>query len=311
MAEIWQFIVVSIPVMVFLGLRHAMDIDHITAIDNLVRLHGAKKRSRWVGTGFSIGHTVSVVLEMVLIIYIVASVKQVNSISLWGGLAGALALGLIGSINLYSLKRWKKTGSTILATKLLAKSSTLGMGPIRSSLIAGSVFGLGFDTATQISAIALSAVTSAAFGVQAALILAGFFALGMIPADTLDSILLRSALKRIFKTASYAHLSYALSCSALAVAGLESYASVTGSQVIPEWAGIALAGIVIAASLIYSRIAGRKQSEIKHEHRHVHRDGLSHVHPHNHLPSDEDYHEHEHQYESDIDLEKEGEKPDR
>ena len=61
-------------------------------------------------------------------------------------------------------------------------------GPFGSALVTGMVFGLGFDTATQISAITLSAVASATLGVQVALILAGFFAVGMIPVDTLNSI---------------------------------------------------------------------------------------------------------------------------
>ncbi|HJT49403.1 MAG TPA: hypothetical protein VJ729_14555 [Nitrososphaeraceae archaeon] len=61
------------------------------------------------------------------------------------------------------------------------------LGPFGSAVITGLVFGLGFDTATQISAITLSAIASATLGVQVALILAGFFAMGMIPIDTLDS----------------------------------------------------------------------------------------------------------------------------
>jgi nickel/cobalt transporter (NiCoT) family protein len=34
---------VSIPSMLLFGMRHALDVDHITAIDNLVSLHNAKK----------------------------------------------------------------------------------------------------------------------------------------------------------------------------------------------------------------------------------------------------------------------------
>ncbi len=44
--------------MVVLGFRHALDIDHITAIDNLLRLHNTKRNSRWVGSGFSFGHMI-------------------------------------------------------------------------------------------------------------------------------------------------------------------------------------------------------------------------------------------------------------
>ena len=55
------------------------------------------------------------------------------------------------------------------------------MKPFSSAFITGIVFGLGFDTATQISAITLSAIASATVGIQVALALAGFFAIGMIP----------------------------------------------------------------------------------------------------------------------------------
>ena len=51
--DIKTFIAVSIPTMLFFEMRHAVDVDHITAIDNLVRMHNARKRARWVGTGFS------------------------------------------------------------------------------------------------------------------------------------------------------------------------------------------------------------------------------------------------------------------
>ncbi|MHB8545362.1 MAG: hypothetical protein ACYDAJ_01165 [Nitrosotalea sp.] len=41
-------------------MRHALNVDHITVIDNLVRLHNAAKKSRLVGAGFSSGHMISV-----------------------------------------------------------------------------------------------------------------------------------------------------------------------------------------------------------------------------------------------------------
>ncbi len=156
--DLKSFLVLSIPSMLMLGMRHALDVDHITAIDNLVRLHNAKKRSRWVGTGFSLGHMISVLAEMLLIIYVIGSAtsSKVNELSLWGGVIGTIALAIIGTINIYSMKKWGKTGSAILASKVSAKTGLLG--PFWSSLITGIVFGLGFDTATQISAITLSAV---------------------------------------------------------------------------------------------------------------------------------------------------------
>ena len=160
---------------------------------------------------------VSVLAEMILIIYVIGSITKVDVLTFWGGVIGALALGTIGAVNIYSMKKWGKTGSAILASKILTRTSMFG--PFGSALVTGMVFGLGFDTATQISAITLSAVASATLGVQVALILAGFFAVGMIPVDTLNSIVLRSAFSRIFDTKGFRYMSYALSAAAMMVAG--------------------------------------------------------------------------------------------
>ena len=250
MADLWAFVLVSIPAMIILGLRHALDVDHITAIDNLVRLHNAAKKARWVGAGFSIGHMVSVLTEMILIIYVIGSVTGADVLSFWGGIIGAIALATIGAVNIYSMKRWGKTGSAILASKILARTGMLG--PFGSSLVTGLVFGLGFDTATQISAITLSAVASATLGVQVALILAGFFAMGTIPVDTLDSIMLRSAFSRIFDKKGFRYMSFALSGAAMTVAAAASYEILTGSDILPELTGPILAGVIIGSSFAYA-----------------------------------------------------------
>ena len=256
MTDLWSFVFVSFPAMIALGLRHALDVDHITAIDNLVRLHNATRKARWVGAGFSIGHLISVLAEMILIIYIIGSVTRVDVLSFWGGIIGVIALATIGAVNIYSMKKWGKTGSAILASKILLRTGVLG--PFRSSLITGLVFGLGFDTATQISAITLSAIASATLGVQVALILAGFFAIGMIPVDTLDSVVLRSAFSRIFHTRGFRLMSYALSTVAMIVAVMASYKILTGSEILPDLTGPILAVIIIVASFVYSLVPSIK-----------------------------------------------------
>ncbi len=256
MTDLWSFVFVSFPAMIALGLRHALDVDHITAIDNLVRLHNATKKARWVGAGFSIGHLISVLAEMILIIYIIGSFTRIDVLSFWGGIIGFIALATIGAVNIYSMKKWGKTGSAILASKILLRTGVLG--PFRSSLITGLVFGLGFDTATQISAITLSAIASATLGVQVALILAGFFAIGTIPVDTLDSVVLRSAFSRIFHTRGFRLMSYALSAVAMIVAVMASYKILTGSEILPDLTGPILAVIIIGASFAYSIVLSRR-----------------------------------------------------
>ena len=252
MVDIWTFVAISIPTMIFLGMRHALDVDHITAIDNLVRLHNAVKKSRWVGTGFSTGHMISVLAEMIFIIYVIGSITSTDNLAFWGGAIGAIALGTIGGINIYSMKKWGKSGSAILASKILNKTGVLG--PVGSALVTGIVFGLGFDTATQISAITLSVVASATTGIQTALILAGFFALGMIPVDTFDSIILRSAFSKIIHTKGFRYMSYALSGTALFVASIASYEILTRSEILPKLTGPVLVVVIVSSTFAYAFI---------------------------------------------------------
>jgi nickel/cobalt transporter (NiCoT) family protein len=190
-ADLRAFLAVTIPTMFMIGMRHALEVDHITAIDNLVRLHNASIKTRWVGTGFSCGHMISVLGEMLLIIYLVGTASanaKIGTFSFWGSVTGAVALAIIGVINIYSLKKWGRTGLAILASKVLSKTYVIR--PFGSALVRGMVFGLGFDTATQISAITLGAVASATLGMEVTLLLAAVFAMGMIPVDTLDNLVL-------------------------------------------------------------------------------------------------------------------------
>jgi high-affinity nickel-transport protein len=259
MVEIWSLVAISIPTMIFLGMRHALDVDHITAIDSLVRLHNAVKKSRWVGTGFSVGHMLSVLAEMIFIIYIIGSITSVNNFAFWGGVLGAIALGTIGAINIYSMKKWGRSGSAILSSKILNRTGVLG--PVGSALVTGVVFGLGFDTATQISAIALSAVASATTGIQTALILSGFFAAGMISVDTMDSVILRSAFSKILHGKGFRYMSYALSGVALTIASVIAYETLTNSEILPKIAGPVLAVIIVSASFGYAFVTRKKSQE--------------------------------------------------
>lgn len=129
-------------------------------------------------------------------------------VAFWGGIGGASALGTIGAINIYAMKKWGKTGSAILASKV--PENTGSYNPFVSSLITGTVFGFGFNTATQIPAFTLSAVASSTLGVQVSLMLAGF-CIRMVPLDTLDSILLRSAFAKMFNSKGFRYMSCALS----------------------------------------------------------------------------------------------------
>jgi high-affinity nickel-transport protein len=134
------------------------------------------------------------------------------------------------------------------------------MKPFSSALITGMVFALGFDTATQISAITLSAIASASLGVQVALVLAGFFAVGMIPIDTLDSYLMRSAFSRIFGKAGFRYMAYSLSAAALAVGAIASYETITNLEILPDITGPVLAVTIIIVSFGYAFASNRRRA---------------------------------------------------
>jgi len=251
MPDLSLFLLVTAPVMLLLGVRHALDVDHITGIDNLVRLHNVTRRARWIGGSFSLGHMSAVCVELVAIVYIVKSLEAHAGLQFYGGIVGAAALASIGGINLWSMRRFGKTGAAMLTPRI--SRATKITGPFGSAFITGLIFGLGFDTASQISALTVSAVASATQGLQAALILAGFFAVGMIPTDTLDSLLLRSVFSRIIDTNGFKAISYGLSVVALSVAAAESYSVISGVEFLPAWAGATLAVTILAGGFVYAK----------------------------------------------------------
>jgi len=263
------FIASMTPLMIFFGMRHALDVDHITAIDNIVRMYNVRKRSRWVGTGFSVGHSASIFIELVIIIYVVGSATdgKIDTISFWGSIVGAIALAVIGAINFFAMKKWGKTGIAILAGKVVVRTHFLG--PIGSSALTGLIFGFGFDTASQISALTISAVASATAGIEIALSLAVIFAMGMIFVDSMDGIFLRSAFSKILNTKIFKYMSYALSIVALAVAAAKTCSTIFNVD-IPEWIGAVLAVLVIGTAFGYGYLTRRRRvgATIANHHHH-------------------------------------------
>ncbi len=88
--------------------------------------------------------------------------------------------------------------------------------------------------------------------------LAGFFAMGLIPVDTLDSALhfLGCSIPKGFN-----YMSYALSGVALTIAAFESYAIITSAEIVPPLTGPVLAIIIIAGAFGYA-FATRKKREL-------------------------------------------------
>ena len=200
------------------GLRHAFDADHIAAIDNVVRKLMQERKSPFaIGFFFSLGHSTIVVLASIAIAATAAALQnRLESFHDIGGIIGtavsALFLLIIGIANLYVLKSvWAafsraKRGEKIAEEDLDALLAGGGffarlfrpmfkvvtrswhMYPI------GFLFGLGFDTATEIGLLGISA-TQAAQGMSfwTIMIFPALFTAGMSLMDTTDSVLMTGA----------------------------------------------------------------------------------------------------------------------
>jgi high-affinity nickel-transport protein len=196
------------------GLRHAFDADHIAAIDNVVRKLMQEGKSPYsVGFFFSLGHSSIVVLASIAIAATAAAMQnRLEEFHDIGTTISALFLLVIGLANLFVLRGiWSafnraRRGEKIVDEDLDALLAGRGliarifrpvfrvvsrswhMYPI------GFLFGLGFDTATEIGLLGISA-TQAAQGMSfwTILIFPALFTAGMSLMDTTDSVLMTGA----------------------------------------------------------------------------------------------------------------------
>ncbi|MFI5249260.1 MAG: HoxN/HupN/NixA family nickel/cobalt transporter [Gemmatimonadales bacterium] len=201
-----------------LGLRHAIDADHIAAIDNVTRkLMQQGQRPVSVGLFFSLGHSTVVVLASIAIgATAIAFSQQFSTLRDIGGVIGtvvsALFLLAIAIINLMILvtvyrtfHRVRQGGpyvqedlDTLLAGGgLVARVFRPLFGLIRASwhmYPLGFLFGLGFDTATEIGLLGISAAeASKGMPMWSILVFPALFTAGMALVDTTDSILMVGA----------------------------------------------------------------------------------------------------------------------
>lgn len=172
--------------MFVLGLRHALDPDHVAVIDNIVfRTVDARPRlAPWIGTFFAVGHSLSVAVVAIG----VSLAADAFAMPAWTApLVDTAVVGLlliVGTLNLRALLRggdYTPVGWRAGLVPLRLRNSTHPAAVVAI----GAIFGLVFDTATQ--AAAWGAAATAKGGTSAALAIAATFAAGMVLADTLDS----------------------------------------------------------------------------------------------------------------------------
>jgi high-affinity nickel-transport protein len=201
-----------------LGLRHAVDADHIAAIDNVTRkLMQDGKRPVCVGLFFSLGHSSIVVLASVAIAATEAAFKDrlaaiQATLGPIGTLVSLLFLLAIAVMNIaifasvLRARRGLRSGTEAEAQAfdpLFAGRGLLArvLRPLFRMITRswqmyplGLLFGLGFDTATEVGLLGISA-TEASHGlpVWSILVFPALFTAGMSLVDTLDGILMLGA----------------------------------------------------------------------------------------------------------------------
>jgi high-affinity nickel-transport protein len=200
------------------GLRHAVDADHIAAIDNVTRkLMQDGKRPVAVGFMFSLGHSTVVVLGSAAISGVALALQHRldafrNVAGVIGTLVSAFFLFAIAIVNLIVLRSIYRTFVRVRRGEPYVEEDLdllLGSRGLLSRVFRpmfrmitrswhmyplGVLFGLGFDTATEIGLLGVSA-TEASKGLSfwSVLVFPILFAAGMSLIDTTDNILMLGA----------------------------------------------------------------------------------------------------------------------
>lgn len=224
-AWVWAFIafhdspaLLGVALVIYgLGLRHAVDADHIAAIDNVTRkLMQERKRPVSVGFFFAMGHSAIVIVVAAAVAGAATMLGRFQSFHDIGGTISTsvsaafllliAAMNIVIFVSIYRAYRRVRAGGAYVEQDLdilinnrgfLARifrplfrlvSKSWHMFPL------GFLFGLGFDTATEIAMFGVSAA-QAAKGVplEAILVFPVLFAAGMSLVDTTDGVMMLGA----------------------------------------------------------------------------------------------------------------------
>ena len=240
-----------------LGLRHALDADHIAAIDNVTRkLMQEGKRPVSVGLFFALGHSSVVMTASVAIAAAAksftdqfAAYREIGAVL--GTSASALFLFAIAAANLMvlggvyraflrvrrgevvrdedidALLQQRGWLARLFRPLLRLVSKSWHLFPI------GFLFALGFETASEISLFGLSAAGSKDISTWSALIFPLLFAAGMTLVDTIDGVLMigaygwayRHPVRKLFYNLTITSISVLV---ALVIGGIEALGLMAG-----------------------------------------------------------------------------------
>jgi nickel/cobalt transporter (NiCoT) family protein len=234
------------------GLRHAFDADHIAAIDNITRkLMQDGRRPIAVGFFFSLGHsTIVIALVLAIALTTTALADRFAALKAIGSLVGtslsALFLFAIAAANVVVLIQVFRALGTVRrggrtdengVDEVLANSGVLAR-LLRPAFVMitkswhsyplGLLFGLGFDTATEIGLLGIAAAQAAqGLSIWSILVFPALFTAGMSLLDTTDSTIMVGAygwalVRPIRKLYYNAAVTLASVIAALAIGGIET-----------------------------------------------------------------------------------------
>ncbi len=311
------------------GLRHAFDADHIAAVDDTVRFMLQKGRKPLgIGFFFSLGHSTVVLVLAVAVAFAADWVKRgLPMLKDAGSLVGATVSGtfllaiavlnfvvLLGLLEVWGMARTGAHSHDHLE-ELLAKRGLLNrlfggrfarvMNHSWQMYPLGLLFGLGFDTASEIGLLAMTAGASAGnLPLAAILCLPILFAAGMTAMDTTDGVLMVKAydwafvnpLRKIYYNVTITSLSVGVAL-VIGIVQLLQVAIGVGHLTGPFFdfvgglefgtlgyviVGVFVGGWVLSVVLWkVARLDERHGTPHAHVHRHAH-DGREHSHRHFH-----------------------------
>jgi high-affinity nickel-transport protein len=213
----------GIAVLIYgLGLRHAVDADHIAAIDNATRkLMQQNRRPVAVGFWFAIGHSAIVVLVTAAIVGATSLLARFQGLQHIGGRVGAsvssIFLFAIAAMNIVLFRpvlasfRKLRAGGVLVEEDLQLQLDRRGLlarifrplfrlvSRCWHMLFLGFLFGLGFDTATEIAVFSIPAEQAGqGLPVGSVAVFPLLFAAGMVLVDTTDGVMMPGAYEWAF-----------------------------------------------------------------------------------------------------------------
>lgn len=200
-----------------LGLRHALDADHIASIDNVTRkLVQSGEHAASTGFWFAIGHSAVILLATAALVFAAGAIERLKPFGALGGVISAAASGVfllfVAALNLCILRaiiraiRSVRSGQAIdplelddlfagggVLSRLLRPLLGLVARPWHMAPL-GFLFGLSFDTASEVALFGISAAQAAdGAPLAAVLIYPLLFAAGMALLDTTDGVMMLGA----------------------------------------------------------------------------------------------------------------------